>query len=563
MARETKIQIFNSGTTGAVPPGLYRGELAANLPDKKLWIGLGDGAGGTGPFFEFVGGGGGGGGSITGPYVATVNGLTGNLTITGGSNVTVAVAGNTFTIHSSGSGLQGPTGATGATGAVGATGATGATGPQGATGATGATGPLPSDYVSSLNSVTGGLTITGGTNVTVAIVGKTFTVSSSGGVANIPQASSSVTGVASFASTDFTVSATGAVGLTSVARTNASNVFRFPQSVSGGLSATNLEVFRGATFGDALTLISPNTASVESWNASGLLRIQAVGNLFAIGGSPTITLQDADTDIGGVPSIRIIPSSVGGGSVEIGNGPTDAVTLFGAITLSGNSLNRGSMSVNGGLSANRLTVVSGATFSDRVTVQGNLSAQSLLVSQGATFSAAASFAVGLSTQSLFVSQGATFSSLVTVQGNLSAQSLFVSQGATFASVLALTGSAFIRFPDGTTMATKPTGGVGGGYAYTISSTAPASPTAGDKWYDLDDGVEYTYIFDGNSSQWLELNAGVVGPTGPTGVAILPLASTSVTGVASFNSADFAVGSTGHVSLAVNYRAFAAAMAVVM
>jgi hypothetical protein len=43
-----------------------------------------------------------------------------------------------------------------------------------------------------------------------------------------------------------------------------------------------------------------------------------------------------------------------------------------------------------------------------------------------------------------------------------------------------------------------------------------SPGTGDKWFDIDDGIEYTYINDGNSSQWLELNAGIQGNTGATG-----------------------------------------------
>lgn len=78
MSRETKITIFNSSTTGAVPPGLYKGELAVNLQDHKLFIGLGDGAGGTGSFFDYgsyiVGSGGSTG--ATGPTGATGTGLT-------------------------------------------------------------------------------------------------------------------------------------------------------------------------------------------------------------------------------------------------------------------------------------------------------------------------------------------------------------------------------------------------------------------------------------------------------------------------------------------------------
>jgi hypothetical protein len=68
-----------------------------------------------------------------------VNGLTGDVTLAAGANVSLTPSANTLTIAASGA--TGPPGATGATGATGPTGATGATGPAGATGATGATGP--------------------------------------------------------------------------------------------------------------------------------------------------------------------------------------------------------------------------------------------------------------------------------------------------------------------------------------------------------------------------------------------------------------------------------------
>lgn len=38
----------------------------------------------------------------------------------------------------------------------------------------------------------------------------------------------------------------------------------------------------------------------------------------------------------------------------------------------------------------------------------------------------------------------------------------------------------------------------------MSNVAPSSPTAGDLWIDTDSGRQYTYINDGDSSQWVEL-----------------------------------------------------------
>ena len=68
--------------------------------------------------------------------VNAINGVTGNVGLTAGSNITITRTGLTFTIASSGSG-GGNTGSTGATGPQGNTGSTGPTGLQGNTGPTG------------------------------------------------------------------------------------------------------------------------------------------------------------------------------------------------------------------------------------------------------------------------------------------------------------------------------------------------------------------------------------------------------------------------------------------
>lgn len=58
-------------------------------------------------------------------------------------------------------------------------------------------------------------------------------------------------------------------------------------------------------------------------------------------------------------------------------------------------------------------------------------------------------------------------------------------------------------------------------AFTVSSTAPASPVAGDRWYDTNTGSYLIYLNDGTSSQWVETsNSGMV--SNPTGT-IIPFA----------------------------------------
>jgi hypothetical protein len=73
----------------------------------------------------------------------------------------------------------------------------------------------------------------------------------------------------------------------------------------------------------------------------------------------------------------------------------------------------------------------------------------------------------------------------------------------------ITGTSFVKtggtssqylLADGTVTTTG-----AGGIKYTFSATPPASPTAGDIWVDTSDGTSYTYINDGDSNQWVDLN----------------------------------------------------------
>jgi collagen type II alpha len=52
--------------------------------------------------------------------------------------------------------------------------------------------------------------------------------------------------------------------------------------------------------------------------------------------------------------------------------------------------------------------------------------------------------------------------------------------------------------------------------YTQEPPAPVSPNEGDRWYDLSTGIEYVYINDGNTSQWVTPNGGGAGGGGGSG-----------------------------------------------
>lgn len=44
-------------------------------------------------------------------------------------------------------------------------------------------------------------------------------------------------------------------------------------------------------------------------------------------------------------------------------------------------------------------------------------------------------------------------------------------------------------------------------SFIASTTAPISPEVGDEWLNLNTGIQYRYISDGNTSQWVETGAG--------------------------------------------------------
>ncbi|NCA21331.1 MAG: hypothetical protein EBS86_09375 [Crocinitomicaceae bacterium] len=71
--------------------------------------------------------------------------------------------------------------------------------------------------------------------------------------------------------------------------------------------------------------------------------------------------------------------------------------------------------------------------------------------------------------------------------------------------------------------TGPQGPAGESAAFDFSDTAPTSPTPGDRWVNTQNGVEYTYTYDGTSYQWIQLNPalqGLQGATGPTGSVLI-------------------------------------------
>ena len=80
------------------------------------------------------------------------------------------------------------------------------------------------------------------------------------------------------------------------------------------------------------------------------------------------------------------------------------------------------------------------------------------------------------------------------------------------------GDAYIQYPDGTTQGTAPN-------KFYYQTNSPSGVVPGDRWMDSDNGIEYVYINDGNTNQWVQpTNTG-----GSSTTSISILATTAVTG----------------------------------
>ena len=88
------------------------------------------------------------------------------------------------------------------------------------------------------------------------------------------------------------------------------------------------------------------------------------------------------------------------------------------------------------------------------------------------------------------------------------------------------GSNITLTPVGNTITIASSGGSGGGNIFTYGLTASAGSTQGDRWMASDTGIEYVYINDGNSQQWIQPTStssnstpvsilGTIGVTGAT------------------------------------------------
>jgi hypothetical protein len=100
----------------------------------------------------------------------------------------------------------------------------------------------------------------------------------------------------------------------------------------------------------------------------------------------------------------------------------------------------------------------------------------------------------------------------------------------------LYGDSFIQFGDGTTQGTATN-------RFFFGATAPSGSALGDRWLDSINGRIFTYVGDGNSSQWVEFGAGSQGVTGING-ATGSQGTQGVTGATGSQGIQGVTGATG-------------------
>ena len=389
-----------------------------------------------------------------------------------------------------------PTGATGATGAQGNTGAVGQTGPTGAQGNTGVTGATGSQGETGVTGAEGQFAVAATTPPSSPVEGDAWYDSASGNLyvyydgywVEAASANDGPTG---------NTGATGVVGPTGATGAQGTNI-NFVGSVAntGSLPATgatndayivdadgNLYVWNGSTWTDVGQIVGPqgNTGAVGITGPTG-----AQGETGAIGNTGAVGNTGAQGNTG--------PTGLG----------LDPLTLTGVAAST--TLTVGAVDQNFGYATSTAPWAEGqyVTFSDQ---NSNLVYTGKLRFQ---------FAGGFGT-----AFGLAFVDAVTGSSVPSTSSSWV--------------MAFAAAPQGVT---GPTGD--DGQFSTVATTPPASPEAGDAWYDSASGNVYIY-YDG---YWVEAASANDGPTGNTG-ATGAVGATGATGATGLTGADSTVtGPTG-------------------
>jgi hypothetical protein len=287
--------------------------------------------------------------------VVALNGLTGSLVLVAGANTGITISGNTLTISSSGGvGSTGPTGPQGNTGPTGPQGNTGAdstvpgpTGPAGPQGNTGATGPTGSTGAPGTTGNTGGTGATGpqGNTGATGATGAPGTTGNTGGTgATGPQGNTGATGATGAAGTTGNTGATGLQGPTG----NTGDIYRSSSTTSitlGSLSIGSgviLTVPSGLAYSKVQSLLVAATIT-QYFNATMVNYSGVTLSLLVTGVSGSANFSNWDVNLSG---------AVGQAGPQGAQGPTGS---------QGNTGNTGATGATGAPGTTGATGAQGAT----------------------------------------------------------------------------------------------------------------------------------------------------------------------------------------------------------
>ncbi len=216
----------------------------------------------------------------------------------------------------------------------------------------------------------------------------------------------------------------------------------------------------------------------------------------------------------------------------IGAGGTWAVSIAGIHTTKnvgiGSELPGQKLVVSGITSTNSLNVVGIATIGGPLDLNGELDVTGistlnggLRVGTAGTFCFEGNIVAGIVTALTYYGDGSKLTGIA-VTDFIHAQTLKVNGISTFSSAEFDNTLIDIHGNVGTakSVLTSTGAGVSWGKAaakVTIAESAPTSAEEGDLWWDSDDGDLGVYYNDGDSTQWVTVSEGPIGPTGAQGV----------------------------------------------
>jgi hypothetical protein len=101
---------------------------------------------------------------------------------------------------------------------------------------------------------------------------------------------------------------------------------------------------------------------------------------------------------------------------------------------------------------------------------------------------------------------AIFGATVESTGNATVNDITINNSATIGTTLDVTGNLIAGNVSSTAYYYANGNPFIEGSVTTVSNTAPSSPDQGDIWIDTDNGIQFIYFNDGDSSQWVEMEA---------------------------------------------------------